>query len=81
MTLRSVAAGEALVIMIDRPPLNTLDLATIETLRKTFATLAANPPAINKESPHRRGYRLRARLVGRERHRQCRKQTETIETD
>jgi len=44
MTLKSTPAGGALVLTIDRPPVNALDLPTIETLRKTFATVAANPP-------------------------------------
>jgi enoyl-CoA hydratase len=44
MTVTSVSAGQALVVTIDRPPLNTLDLPTIETLRANFTTLAANPP-------------------------------------
>lgn len=44
MTLKSTPAGRALVLTIDHPPVNALDLPTIETLRKTFATMAANPP-------------------------------------
>src|SRR3981189_1195570 len=44
LPLKSTPAGGALVLTIDRPPGNALDLPTIETLRKTFATRPANPP-------------------------------------
>ena len=44
MTVTSTPAGGALVLAIDRPPVNALDLATIEALRKSFTTLAASPP-------------------------------------
>jgi enoyl-CoA hydratase len=44
MSLKSTPAGSALVLTIDRPPVNALDLPTIETLRKTFTTVAAHPP-------------------------------------
>src|SRR5262249_61839531 len=37
-------AGAAMVVTIDRPPLNALDLETIETLGKTFASLASSDP-------------------------------------
>jgi enoyl-CoA hydratase/carnithine racemase len=44
MTLTTTAAGSGLVITIDRPPVNALDLPTIEALRSTFTAVVERPP-------------------------------------
>ncbi len=44
MTVTATPSGAALVVAIDRPPVNALDLETIEALRAIFTATAANPP-------------------------------------
>lgn len=44
MSLTSSRVGETLVLTIDRPPLNTLDLATIDELCQAFSAIARTPP-------------------------------------
>src|SRR5437868_6316389 len=45
MPISATSRGSGLLITIDRPPVNALDLETIEALRAAFATVVANPPA------------------------------------
>ena len=45
MPISTARRGPSLLITIDRPPVNALDLETIEALRKTFASVEADPPA------------------------------------
>jgi enoyl-CoA hydratase len=45
MTVNATPRGPGLLLTIDRPPVNALDLATIESLRAAFASVAADPPA------------------------------------
>lgn len=45
MPISATPRGSGLLMTIDRPPVNALDLATIEALRMAFASVAANPPA------------------------------------
>ena len=44
MSASTTSHGPSLLLTIDRPPVNALDLATIEALRTTFASVAADPP-------------------------------------
>jgi enoyl-CoA hydratase len=44
MTLRSAPTGDTLVLTIERPPVNALDLPTVEMLASAFNVVAANPP-------------------------------------
>ena len=44
MTIRTEARGDALLITIDRPPVNALDLETIEAMQYAFAKAAAQAP-------------------------------------
>lgn len=44
MPISTTPRGPSLLVTIDRPPVNALDLETIETLSKTFASVAAEPP-------------------------------------
>jgi len=44
MPISATPRGSALLLTIDRPPVNALDLETIEALRATFASVAVNPP-------------------------------------
>ena len=44
MSLTSNRAGETLVLTIDRPPVNALDLAAVEALREAFSAIARTPP-------------------------------------
>ena len=45
MPINVTLRGSGLLLTIDRPPLNTLDLETVGALRAAFASVAANPPA------------------------------------
>jgi enoyl-CoA hydratase len=45
MTVTARPSGASLVITIDRPPVNALDLDTIEALRAAFAAVVTKPPA------------------------------------
>jgi enoyl-CoA hydratase len=44
MTLRSAPTGDTLVLTIERPPVNALDLPTVEMLANAFAVVADKPP-------------------------------------
>lgn len=44
MSVTVTPRGSGLLLTIDRPPVNALDLDTIEALRATFAAVAAAPP-------------------------------------
>jgi enoyl-CoA hydratase len=44
MSLKSTPAGDTLVLTIDRPPVNALNLPTVEMMANAFAVVAANPP-------------------------------------
>jgi enoyl-CoA hydratase/carnithine racemase len=44
MTLRSAPTGDTLVLTIERPPVNALDLPTVEIMANAFAVVAENPP-------------------------------------
>lgn len=50
MTVTCTPPGAGLVITIDRPPVDALDLATIESLQ-TFAAIAEKPPAAQVRGP------------------------------
>ncbi|MPZ32481.1 MAG: enoyl-CoA hydratase/isomerase family protein [Rhodospirillales bacterium] len=45
MPVNTTPRGSSLLLTIDRPPVNALDLETIEALRTTFVSMAADPPA------------------------------------
>jgi enoyl-CoA hydratase len=44
MNLTSTQVGRTLVLTIDRPPVNALDLAAAEALRDGFAAIGRDPP-------------------------------------
>ena len=44
MGLSSLRVGETLVLTIDRPPVNALDLAAVEALREAFSAIGRDPP-------------------------------------
>lgn len=44
MSLTSSRVGETLVLTIDRPPVNALDLAAVEALHEAFSAIARTPP-------------------------------------
>ena len=45
MSVITTPRGSGLLLTIDRPPVNALDLETIEALRTAFVSVAADPPA------------------------------------
>jgi enoyl-CoA hydratase len=45
MTVTASPSGASLLITIDRPPVNALDLDTIEALRAAFTAVVAKPPS------------------------------------
>jgi enoyl-CoA hydratase/carnithine racemase len=63
MSLVSTHVGRTLVLTIDRPPVNALDLAAVEALRDAFSAIGHDPPRARRPAAAldvvERGGRLR----------------------